>query len=278
MDKETSCDPAPATVPLLSAVISAYMRHVSHRGQERILSAVERVARSHVWTAKTEDGFVMRLDRHDAVQSHILTHGFWDREVSEALKSTLKPSDVFYDVGANIGYFSLLAAHLGVRNIVAFEPLARLARRAEENVALNGFSDIVRVVPLGLGEARGAVQYQPGPDWNSGAGRVQATSKPGDGVTVELTTLDEFLIETGGPPATVMKIDVEGFEANVLRGASRLLAERPPRVIVFEGDCSPAGELEDRELSRILLNAGYRIQHLPRAQHESKENFMAVLQ
>jgi FkbM family methyltransferase len=265
-----------ATSPLLNAIVNTYVRHVSHRGQERLLDAVERLTGVRMWTARTEDGFAIRVDRHDSVQAHILKHGFWDRDVSEALKATLRPSDVFYDVGGNIGYFSLLAASLGVRNIVAFEPLERLAGRAGENAALNGFGDIVRVVPLGLGDVRGAAQYEPGPDWNCGAGRVRPASGAGEGVTIPLTTLDEYLAETGGPPPTVMKIDVEGFEANVLRGASKLLAERPPRVIVFEGDCSPEGALEDRELSRILEDAGYRIRHLQRPWHELKENFIAV--
>jgi FkbM family methyltransferase len=261
---------------LLSPMVSAYVRRFPHRGQERLLSVLERMTGINMWTARTEDGFAIRVDRHDSVQGHILKYGFWDRDVSDALKATLKPGDVFYDVGGNIGYFSLLAAHLGVRTVVAFEPLERLARRAEDNAALNGFGDIVRVVPLGLGDVRGAANYEPGPDWNCGAGRVNGISGAGEGVTVRLTTLDDFLAETGGAPPTVMKIDVEGFEANVLRGAGRLLAEHPPRTIVFEGDCSPQGELGDRELGRILEDAGYRIQHFQRPQHELKENFIAV--
>jgi FkbM family methyltransferase len=263
---------------LLSTLVSFYVRRFSHRGQERLLSGVEQLLGSHVWTAKSDDGFAMRLNRRDFVQDYILKHGFSDREVSVALKETLKPGDVFYDIGGNIGYFSLLAASLGVQKILAFEPLARLARLAEENVALNGYESVIQVIPLGLGDARGAAHYVPGPDWNSGAGRVDTSSVAQDGVTVQLTTLDDFLAETGTAPPTVIKVDVEGFEANVFRGANRLLADSPPRVIVFEGDCGPSGELEQPEIRAILQHAGYRIQHLHALTHEPKENFIAVLE
>jgi len=229
-------------------------------------------------TARTEDNFHIRLDRRDLVQRQILMHGHWDREVAEALKASLQPDDVFYDIGSNIGYFSLLAASIGVRRVVAFEPFERLAQCAEHNVAMNGFGDVVRVVHVALGDARGAVQYEPGPAWNCGAGHILRNAASAEGVTVQLMTLDDFLLETRSAPPTVMKIDVEGFESNVLRGARQLLATRAPRVIVFEGNCSPEGVLEDHEVSRILIGAGYRLRHLPRLQREAKENFIAVLE
>lgn len=261
-----------------SVVVLDYVRRFPPRFQHRLLNVLERVVGVQMLTARTEDNFFISLDRRDLVQRQILMLGYWDREVAEAFKATLKPEDVFYDVGANIGYFSLLAASIGVGRVVAFEPLEELAQRAEGNVALNGFGDVVRVVHLALGDALGSAQYEPGPDWNSGAGRILPKAVPREGVTVQVTTLDDFLSETESAPPTVMKIDVEGFESKVLRGARQLLEERPPRVIVFEGDCSPEGELEDREVSRILENAGYRIRHLPRSQSEPKENFMAVLE
>lgn len=261
----------------MSALVSAYVRRFSHRGQERLLNAVEQVTGSHVWTARSEDGYAMRLNRRDLVQNHILKHGFWDREVSTALKDTMRPSDVLYDIGCNIGYFSLLAASLGVQRVIAFEPFEKLARLAEENVALNGYGEIVQVMPLGLGEAACAASYVPGPEWNSGAGWVVAGSVTQEDVPIQLTTLDDFLAETGKVPPTVIKIDVEGFEANVFRGARRLLADSPPRVIVFEGDCGPSRELKSPEIGAILQDAGYRVQHLPAPTREPKENFIAVL-
>lgn len=263
---------------IISTIVGLYVRHFSHPGQDRILTAIERASGSHVWTAPTKDGFSLHLDRSDLLQRYIMKHGFWDCEVADSLKATLKPDDIFYDIGGNIGYFSLLAASLGVQRVIAFEPLELLARRALENVALNGYGDIVQVITLGLGEAVRVAHYVAGPDWNSGAGRVDTSFAAQAGVAVQLTTLDDFLAETGSEPPTVIKIDVEGFEANVFRGARRLLADSPPRVIVFEGDCGPNGELEQADLVAILQDAGYRIQHLPAFTREPKENFMAVLE
>ncbi len=81
------------------------------------MNGVEKVTGSHVWTARSEDGYAMRLNRRDLVQNHILKNGFWDREVSIALKEALRPSDVFYDIGTNIGYFSLFPVSTSVPDL-----------------------------------------------------------------------------------------------------------------------------------------------------------------
>lgn len=260
----------------LDRLLCAYVRHVPHCGQERMLNFIEGITRRSLWTVKALDSFLISIDRHDMVQRHIMLHGHWDKEVGDALVSILQPRDVFYDVGANIGYFSLLAASLGVKCVVAFEPYRPLAGRAAANMARNALESRVRVVPAALGANQCEARYLPGPATNSGAGAVRAGRPMTGCVDVHVTTLDAF-IESGGPPPNVMKIDVEGFEAEVLRGGAKLLRENPPRAIIFEGNCGPDGTLEDQELAEILEGVGYHIRHLSRDRREPLENYLAVL-
>ena len=267
-----------ANTRFMSAMINGYMRQFSHRGQEVILNTLERATGSRLWIARSDDGFEVLVNRRDFLQRHILKYGCWDREVSDVLKSMLNASDVFFDIGANIGYFALLAAKRGVKTIVAFEPFPVLVRRLERNIALNRYESVIRIVPLGLGSDPGFSHYEPGPEWNSGAGHVVTGATGGVGVEIRLTTLDVYLDEAACPPPTIIKLDVEGFEFKVLSGARRLLDSSPPRAIIFESNCNMDGVLLDKELHALLRDVGYRIRHLARAQHEPKENFMAVLE
>ena len=260
-----------------SKIVGAFARYTPNRGQERLLRLVEEVFGVKRWVTRSEFGFILFVNRNDLVQRHILTYGFWDKEVGDYLKSILTENDVFFDIGANIGYFSLVAASIGVSSIVAFEPFAYLARLAEENVSLNGFEKIIRIVPVALGAIQGTANYLAGPDWNSGAGKIVPVPDGGSGSSVPIMTLDAFLSDTDSPWPTVIKLDVEGFELDVLQGARKLFETRPPRAVVFEANCDDAGRVVDEKIVEFFESFNYQIKHLHRPVHESKENFVAAL-
>jgi len=146
----------------------------------------------------------------------------------------LRPGDAFIDVGANIGFYSLLASSMNAgAPVVAFEPHPVASERLRENSRINSFGNI-RVREVAAGKAAGSAML------TSELGERNRIVAGGDGhdrsVEVKVVMLDDELSELGIDPSSValVKIDTEGFEANVLAGARRLLDARPGPVWMVE--------------------------------------------
>ena len=140
------------------------------------------------------------------------------------LERNVAPGDVVYDVGAHIGFFSVCAARLGAV-VYAFEPVPENAARLRDNVALNGLE--IHVVEAAAWAESGSVGLVPGDS------DFEARATSGNGTPS--VSLDAFA--AGEPAPALIKLDVEGAEAEVLRGARRLLAEaRPVLVCELHGD------------------------------------------
>jgi FkbM family methyltransferase len=179
--------------------------------------------------------------------------GHYELELQETVRGVVQPGSVVYDVGAHIGFFSLCSAALGAR-VFAFEPDPENAARLRRNVELNGLA--VEVVEAAAWDADGEVALSGGDSM-----RERAT-RPGRGVRA--VTLSTFAADR--PKPTLIKIDVEGAEARVLRGASIVLAEAAPVVI-----CEIHGEGAEREVRAALtsyrlveLGSRWRLLALPR--------------
>lgn len=159
--------------------------------------------------------------------------------------------DVIYDVGANWGVYSALAAELGA-DVHAFEPnplLASALRKSLENGRV-----VVREVAVG---ARADLVSLSVPRRRSGAARVVGgTAAGGDGIIVRQMTMDSYLSANAQP--TVIKLDVEGAERDVFRGATRILQVARPHVAMeFHGSAWSGAEDQEREVREVLGRAGY---------------------
>lgn len=134
----------------------------------------------------------------------------------------------FYDVGANIGHHSLFMSPL-VDDVFAFEPLEDLVALIRDKINLNGLRNL-RVFPVALGEQNGRVRYFPGLGANSGIGSL-VEGFPGasrESVPVDIRKGDELFDEEGLPRMDILKLDVQGYESDVLRGlAVRIERDRP---------------------------------------------------
>ncbi|HXU29407.1 MAG TPA: FkbM family methyltransferase, partial [Thermoanaerobaculia bacterium] len=140
------------------------------------------------------------------------------------LARLLSPGDRVADVGANLGYYALLFARAvgpGGR-IDCFEPEPQNLETLAENVRLNRLGESVRIHPVAVGEAAGNVRLDPG--LNGVVTEHGALEVP----VRRLDDLDELL----DPPVDLLKIDVEGYEGPVLRGAEKLLARARPALFV----------------------------------------------
>ncbi|MBV8462025.1 MAG: FkbM family methyltransferase [Acidimicrobiales bacterium] len=181
---------------------------------------------------RSAEGVALRIDPADGFQVSMIL-GMWQREVVALLRRFVGAGTTVVDAGAHMGYITLLAARrVGPGGQVhAFECDPRLVDRLEEHVALNGAS-WVRVNPVALLDHSGDevpfhLPSQLG--WSSTRGGGE-----GDVVTVPTVALDDYLEGRGVEPESIsfVKVDVEGAELDVLRGAQTTLRHATPAVVV----------------------------------------------
>ena len=181
------------------------------------------------------------------------THGCWigtyELELQRLLVSNVRPGDVVFDIGANVGFFTLLSSMLvgATGRVVAFEPLPRNLECLRKNLELNRVTNAV-VIPAAVAETAGVgvLTELPSPS----LARLGT-----EGRTVPLVALDELLAQGTVPSPSVMKIDVEGAESRVLRGAHALLSTRRPLVLL-----SAHGFLQHQECWAYLAQLDYQLQ------------------
>lgn len=182
----------------------------------------------------------------------------YEQAFDEALFSTLQTGDVVWDVGANVGYYTrrFVEAVGPDGHVVAFEPFPATAERLRAQMrAISNYTLQV----IALGAQAGSVMMQAGADELAATSRIVAASV--NGVTVRISTGD-CLVEQGDVPLpTVVKIDTEGFELDVLRGMTYLLSKPEVRAVFVEvhfGLLSERGQPNaPADIERLLRVAGF---------------------
>ena len=142
----------------------------------------------------------------------------------------LRPEDLFFDIGANVGSYTVLAAKVAGASVVAVEPVPATYDALLANVAVNAIGALVDARNCGLAAEPGVLSFTSGQDTTN---HVAATAEAGSGecVTVPVTTFDA--LAAGGCPL-LAKIDVEGYETEVLAGAGESLANPALRGLIME--------------------------------------------
>ena len=130
----------------------------------------------------------------------------------------LRDGDAFYDVGANIGSYTILAAAAGVKNITSFEPSPSTCVRFENNIRLNRLSEYVHLEACALGNENGEIRFTK--DYDTVNHVASKNDDPDNTELVQIRRFDDFY-QVGC--ASFIKIDVEGYEAFVLSGADAAL-------------------------------------------------------
>lgn len=157
--------------------------------------------------------------------------------MAEAITANLSRGGTFWDIGANIGLFSLLASKIvgADGNVVAFEPSPDVFALLRANTAGNS---LIQVFQYGIGNAEGTMSFAAQGTGSSSSFVQEVTELNRDhnrgqrieNVSVTMRKIDTLLDEM--PPPSLAKIDVEGFELEVLRGAERLLSEVRPTLVI----------------------------------------------
>jgi FkbM family methyltransferase len=177
-------------------------------------------------------------------------HMLWENAgVGEALmmaifRRLIRPGDVVYDIGANIGlYTRMMIAWFGADRVIAFEPMRENFDLLQANIALGKLGDRVQAFQLALSDAEGDEELQID-DMTSGTAVLNSISGGKASIgrqefgllplteRVEVVRLDDFIETRNLPPPQVMKIDTEGAEVKVLRGAMETLRGSRPRLAI----------------------------------------------
>ena len=191
----------------------------------------------------------------------------------EWIRTAVQPGDVFFDVGANIGLYSLFAAARVGRSgkVFAFEPHAENFLSLMRNIAANGFGDVVRPLSCALHDREGTFDF----NYNSLVSGSSMSQLDGtkDGDEQEFAPvfregklgvrLDTLVFEWGLPAPTHVKIDVDGNEMPILHGMKRVLsAAAKPRTMQVE-----INQRYRDELFRFLADCGYVQYHRHDTEH-----------
>jgi FkbM family methyltransferase len=210
-----------------------------------------RLVRGRTATIQRGAGKGLRFNPGNANPGYAL--GTTEPDVQAALVEYVKPGDVFYDVGANVGFLSVIAARLGA-HVVAFEPLPENADVLEKNASLNGLN--VQVVRLALSDRDGEADLQLGdePTWaklNTPETQYKAEVESKGRLRVRVARLDALDL----PPPDMVKLDVEGAEVQALRGMEETLRNHAPKLLI---------ELHhtNEQIANLLERFGYRARTL----------------
>ena len=199
---------------------------------------------------------------NDSVLARLIYEGFEKNEI-DYIEKSLNNGDIFVDIGANIGLFSLIASQLvGEKGkVISFEPSPITFNRLQENINLNKFSNI-EVVNKGISDNVGKLSinlYEEGFDaWNSFAPPSANFNRPSKKIDVEVNTLDSELKRIDKNKIKIIKIDVEGWEKFVLLGAEDILTNYSPIIMMefTESNTFSAGYMV-QDLYDILVAKGY---------------------
>jgi FkbM family methyltransferase len=233
-------------------------RHPPNRGQRlrRVAGWAawqvwERTVR-HPWQVGFGEGLTVTLHPHDFITSGVLYLRVPDHELMPFARAWMAASgDTFVDAGANVGLYSLFVAQPGVR-AVAFEPGGVAFARAHENVRRNGLGQSIATVRAALGDIDGRTRLTTrwgGMNYVVGQASSSAADTEWDAEEVPMTRLDTFDACEGLGRVALIKVDVEGYELPVLRGAGAVIARDHPALIVEANDV-PA-------LRRFAAQTGY---------------------
>jgi len=210
-------------------------------------------------TVRLAFGGRLSVNEGEFLGNQVINTRVFDVALSEAIWRIARKGDFVVDVGSNVGYTTvLMSGRIGETGCcIAFEPDPANYERLKMNISLNQLEKVVETYPIALSNKLGVATFLRPCDGNFGLGRLVGDEalKASPSLEVETVTLDSVLSKRGD--IRLLKIDVEGHEAEVLSGAGALLAAKQIEYILFEehgGWSAP---------SVVLLEAaGYAVRRL----------------
>jgi len=194
----------------------------------------------------------LKFNVGDCIAGSLL--GTIEPQMQDALQRVVKPGMVAFDLGANVGFLTLLFTRLvgPTGKVFSFEPLEKNAKRIKYNAAQNQFANVT-VRQEAVGKEDGTVVFRIA-DFSTN-GRMEE-HQPGEHtgipISVPLRCLDSVIARCDAPEPDIIKMDIEGAEADCLRGAKKLLAGKRPLLLIEIHD-------KNKEVDELLTAAHYRV-------------------
>ena len=184
------------------------------------------------------------------------------------LLHALQPEDIFVDIGANVGAYTILASKVIGSQSIAFEPLPETIDRLTDQIQINRINSRVDIRNKGVGDKNCQLFFT---NNNDTTNKVSLTGKASNSTIVELTTLD---IELDNTSKYFLKIDVEGYEFNVIEGSSNLLSSDAISAVIIElnGSGLEFG-YSDEKVHQKLIGFGFKpIRYNPKLRIVTESN------
>ncbi len=200
----------------------------------------------------------MRIDVSDWLGRHIFVMGEYEASTTVVIKTCLKRGDSFVDVGANAGYFTLLASKCvgSEGHVVSFEPLPSVRELLISNLQLNRLSNC-EIFDLALSNRAEESEFFAGPVSHYGVSSLRCIDDSSGSIRVRTARMDGIL--RGDRKIDLVKIDVEGAECHVLEGMKQILQQNRPDIVLevspkyLEGMGKSTSDLD-----LILRSNGYK--------------------
>jgi len=207
--------------------------------------------------------FKMMLRHPGKIENTIYDTGSWELHIAKKLSYFLTEDKYFIDIGANIGYCSIyVAAENPLSKVIAFEPHPFIGKELIRNVDINDFSN-VEVKPFALGNENGEIRFYSNDlnDYNRGMSSTvdKDFSKNIAEIMVEIKRLDDVIPENDYKNIGVIKIDTQGNELDVLKGAEGIIkAVKPVIIFEFESHTKKNIEKSKKEFVAFLKRNNYQ--------------------
>jgi FkbM family methyltransferase len=205
----------------------------------QVRDELQRVDTGRIRFARLPGGARLAVTLHETLWEFLYFHGTYELESTRFAMRFLRPGDVFFDIGANAGYYTLIAGSaVGLRGkIYAIEPNPDIVALLNLSLAKNAMRDrvVLETLAFGAAPATGLLQLPADDHYASQASLISSGSTGyGGAINVRVMTLDEYCARQGISAIRLMKIDVEGAEYEVLAGATNVLRSIRPQAILCE--------------------------------------------
>jgi len=198
-------------------------------------------------------GLILKFRKEDAPFARTLyLNGDYEPATREAILERLVPGSTFVDLGAHVGYFSLLAGRrVGAEgHVYAFEPTPSTRQTLARNIASNRLGDIISIEPFASSDRPGKLRFLVTEASEGNA--VALPNEVGPTIEVDATSLDTFFEARAWPRVDIVKMDVEGQELATLRGMKQLCRRNQHLAVIFEYHL---GQIRRTQLDRLELFA-----------------------
>lgn len=262
-------------IPLKDSLLTLYYRK-EWKGFSRIWNSLKRMGNHPCLQVSNKYGARFYLSPENYIDSYVIRSGYYESEVLEAILPFLDTDSVFWDIGANFGLHAVTAKFLKPQaRVICIEPSPLMLTQLQANCKLNALE--IEMVNIALSDSP-RFQNLHLVDGNPGMSTLKPWEKAhySSKMLCWCDTGDNLISNHILPQPTVIKLDVEGSELEVLKGMKHIFQSKTLKAVIFEEDSSLLKKKEN-PLYKMLNEAGFGIESLSRNEktHHNLGNFIA---